>query len=484
MTDSGADPGVGQAYRRGRLIRGGAVVVAANVFQKVVGVVFVALLARKLGVDGFGGFSFAIAYGAFFQTIADLGLDVVATRELAAAPASEEGRIIGSTLAAKAVAVVASLLVAAAATLLFPVDLRVVALIASLTALADLPSTFALPLLARVRTLGPQLIQTVGVTASAAGLIAAAWAGLSVRWLVVIQVAVNVATGVALAVHSRRERSSRLQVDRATVRSLVRLALPLALSTFAVVVFVRIDQLMLGALGDIDEVGRYAVAVKVVEALNVVPIALAAVVLPTLSHLQQNEPGKAARLLGTAFRLQAAVMLPVAALGTVGGGVLLAGLFGESYRRSGTALALLLWAHYFASSWVIARQALIVVGRTGLLAALAILAAVLNVALNLWLIPAYGAVGAGWASLIAYAAPIFVGALIATVAEPFRACIAASVRPAISAGLVLALLVALRPWPILLLAAFAVVAPTALLVSRSVNVDELKDMVVSFRADR
>jgi PST family polysaccharide transporter len=466
------------------LLRGGAVVVAANVLQKLVGLVFVALLARELGVEEFGQFSFAIAYGAFFQTVADLGLDMVATRELAAAHEAEEGRIIGSALAAKAVAVLLSLLGAAGATLLFPLDLRVVALIAALTALADLPSTFALPLLARVRTLGPVFIQTIGVTVSAAALVASAWAGISVRWLVVIQVVVNIATGLALALYSRHVRASRLEVDRATVHALVKLALPLALSTFAVVVFVRIDQLMLGALGDVEDVGRYAVAVKVVEALNVVPIALAAVVLPTLSHLQQHEPDKATRLLETAFRLQAAVMLPLAALGTVGGGVLLAGLFGESYRGAGPVLALLLWAHYFASSWVIARQALIVVGRTGVLAALAILAAVLNVSLNLWLIPAYGTVGAGWASLIAYAATIFVGSSIDAVAQPFRACLAASVRPAISAGVVLALLAAVRPWPILLVVAFLLVAPAALFLTRSLEFQELKGMVVSFRSER
>lgn len=459
-------------------------VIVASVFQKVVGVAFIALLVRRLSVPSFGEFAFAIAYGGFFQVIADLGLDVATTRELAAAQPEDEGRILGSALAAKAAAVAVSLAVAAAATLVVPVDLRLVALIASFTALADLPSTLALARLARVRTLAPQLIQTAGITVSAVALLSAAVAGASVAWLVATQVGVNIATGLALAAFARDSDAASLTVDRATVVKLARIAAPLALSTFAVVVFVRVDQLLLGTVGDVSSVATYAVAVRVVEALNVIPIALAAVVLPTMSHLEHSDPRRAARVLNTAFRLQAAVMLPLAALGTVGGDVVLAAVFGDPYRSAGTALALLLWAHYFASSWVIARQALIVIGRTGLLAVMAIVAAALNVALNLWLIPEYGAVGAGWASLIAYAAPIFLGAFIRPVQVPFRACLRASLPAGVAAGAVLLALVALRDSPALLIVAFVVTTPPALFVTRALRVDELKGMAVSFRSDR
>jgi hypothetical protein len=49
---------------------------------------------------------------------------------------------------------------------------------------------------------------------------------------------------------------------------------------------------------------------------------------------------------------------------------------------------------------------------------------------------------------------------------------------------VLALLAAVRPWPILLVVAFVLVAPAALFLTRSLEFQELKGMVVSFRSER
>src|SRR5262245_23922403 len=58
------------------------------------------VLARGLGDEGFGVYSFVGVYMFFFGFIVDLGIERVVTRELAAAP-ERRGRLLGNAILLK-----------------------------------------------------------------------------------------------------------------------------------------------------------------------------------------------------------------------------------------------------------------------------------------------------------------------------------------------------------------------------------------------
>ncbi len=172
------------------------------------------------------------------------------------------------------------------------------------------------------------------------------------------------------------------------------------LSAVAYFLLLRLDQALLENFRGAAEVGVYSVAVYFGEMLWLLPGALT----PLLVHSASVGEGEPARDLDS---------LRAARLGflvTLGVGVplfflavpLLSLLAGGEYSASGQALrALLPGIVVFAPGAVLAGD---FIGR-GLphwntQASVATLA--INIAAGLWLIPRYGAVGAGWASSIAY----------------------------------------------------------------------------------
>jgi PST family polysaccharide transporter len=248
------------------------------------------------------------------------------------------------------------------------------------------------------------------------------------------------------------------------------------------IVYRRVDQLLLGGFGQVRDLARYAAAVRLVDALNIVPVAVATIALPTLAHLGSQPGGRSARadrFARVGFRFLAGMILPIAALGTVAGGTIVALIYGAQYRSAGGALSVLLWAHFFGFSGVLVDQVLIARGQSRSLAALTWAGAVVNVAIDLWAIPRFGGMGAAWGSLVAYSVPFIAGAFMPSVRDVFRSCLHASARPAAAAGLVLAVLWALHPGITWLLPAFVAVSLGALVLVRATTVAELREIASS-----
>lgn len=475
--------GVGRSQlpSRTHVVRGGAIVVASSIISKLLGLISAIVVARSLTVGGFGTFSFAIAYGSFFALFADLGLDSIATRELASRDVEDEGQVMGSVLAVKAAIVGISLVIAATGLLLYSPQLRVSGLVAALAVLNALPGTLGLVLVARLRMLPVAAIQVGGAFITLGSYLAvAAWHNTPVAFIVA-EASTTIVAGIVLGAFAHRS-VPHLHVNRRVVGSLLRSIAPLALGGIAILVYRRSDQLLLAALSDVSDVGHYAAAVKVVDSLNVVPEAVAVVALPVLARrvVEQSE----ARAADAGFRILAAIVLPVAAVGTVAGGPAMALIFGRRYSVAGAALAVLLWAHFFGFVGTLLAQLLVARRQEHALAGLLVAAAIVNVAINVWAIPRYADLGAAWASFAAYTVPFVVGSFVGPARAAVRSCLRSSLRPAIGAGVLMALLGVLQPslrWAILIT---VVVWPPLLLVTRSTSWMEVRALLTAAAGDR
>jgi O-antigen/teichoic acid export membrane protein len=162
----------------------------------------------------------------------------------------------------------------------------------------------------------------------------------------------------------------------------------------------RVDVLLLAALRvPAFEIGLYAAGVSVVTQLRQVPGAIGTVLLPRLAGATETE---AAEFTSAVVRPSLLVMLGAAAVLAPAGALGIPLLFGRDYAPAVAPFLVLLpgvaavtisrvLGRYFAA---VNRQRAILVLRAAVL--------VLNVALNLWLIPRSGILGAALASLISY----------------------------------------------------------------------------------
>lgn len=161
----------------------------------------------------------------------------------------------------------------------------------------------------------------------------------------------------------------------------------------------RVDVLMLAAFTSNREVGLYALAVTIIELVNIGTDAIATVVLRRQASSPLADAGSfTARVVGLAFIL---------VLGTVGALLVVSPwlvplVYGDAFTDSVPALLALAPGVIALAASRSAGGYILRLNRPWTVTALAASALSVNVGLNLVLIPAYGIVGAGLASSLAY----------------------------------------------------------------------------------
>lgn len=192
------------------------------------------------------------------------------------------------------------------------------------------------------------------------------------------------------------------QASWPTSRILIRRGWPLLISGLSAMLYMKSDQVMLEWLRGPAEVGQYSVAMRVAESLYFLPVVLANTFLPRIgqdSGSFETDPGlrqlyRMAWLLGVWMVALTAFVLP--SFTTF--------VFGEQYRDSIIALKFLAPCGFAVATGVASTTWL---NRRGgrLLKVIPLrtsAAMILNIVLNLWLIPSMGIAGAALATSASY----------------------------------------------------------------------------------
>jgi O-antigen/teichoic acid export membrane protein len=390
------------------LIRNSAVLLAGTAAAK--GLVFVStlVLTRMLGPEDFGRYSLIFAYLAFFELIADAGLDSLALREQAQ---GEKGsaRRLGDAIVLRAglAAVVIPL-----AVLAFPLvspdrrDLPLVA-IAGATLIASnrrtsLARLLEIPFRMRLRMGIPTLLGALAETLHLA-LLPLAIGAAGVAGAVGLQALAPLPFALVLLVYSLREVRPELRPRASSLVALARSAAPLMGIVLLNVFLVRVDVIMLRMLRGSVDVGLYSAPVRLVETANLLPILLMTSVYPLMAAAHPTDPARRDVLFRGSLRLLIAVLTPIAAIEILFARPLLGFLFGVEYLPSSGALPPLALAEFLIFTDVVVTYRFVAARQERWNLLFVLLAALVNIGANLMLIPTHGIAGAAVATLLAYA---------------------------------------------------------------------------------
>ena len=368
-------------------------------------------VARYLGPGQFGLLSYSIAFVDLFGAIAALGLDSLVVRDLVRDP-SRKYEILGTTFALKALGgLTAVLMVLGAVLLLNPDDslIRWLVAILAVGAVFRAFDTIDFWFQSRVRSKYAVIARSTAVLLVAAlrvgliwleaPLIAFAWASLAEALLV--------ALGLALVYRHDGQHLLVWRVGVGRGKALLSQSWPLILSGLAVLVYMRIDQIMLREMVGDQAVGVYSAALRISEAWYIIPVAVVSSVFPSIIRAKETSESLYYRRLEQLFGFMAGIGIAIALPMTFLSGPLVLLLFGERYQAAGSILAIHIWAAIFVFYGVVQSSWFINEGLTRLSLTRTAAGALVNVALNLVLIPAYGGVGAAIATVISYAIAAF-----------------------------------------------------------------------------
>lgn len=203
----------------------------------------------------------------------------------------------------------------------------------------------------------------------------------------------------------------------------------LGLSALFIFIYHRIDQIMLFRMHGPGMTGLYAAGVRLVEGLNVIPLALMSSLLPFMSLYAVSSPELFRKSYRLSFKYLLIVTVPLAVGTTIFSQAIISFFYGNQYASAGLALSILIWAEIFVFLGIVNNTILVAANQQFLDPIFTGGSAVINVFLNFILIPKYGLGGAALASLVAYATGPVMGYFISKTRDYSRTMFYYSLKP-------------------------------------------------------
>jgi PST family polysaccharide transporter len=366
-----------------------------------------AWLVRYLGPQQFGVYSYAVSFVALFADFAALGLDKIVVRDLARG-LLPGGKVLATALALRALAAILTVGLVFVVTELVEDEpqVRNAVLVLSVQLLFSPAMVLDLWFQSQVNSKYVVWIRTA-VTVAVAGVQAACiLAGLSLQAFLILVLVQSVLTTVGLLIcfWMVGPRAIRWRGSLALAAEMSRDAWPLLFAGMSIAIYMRIDQVMLGKLVGIEAVGTYGAAVKVSEIWYFVPTALAVSVFPSIVQMRSRATAEAyQRRLQSLYDGMALYSYLVILIMMSTAPLVIDALFGAAFQGSVAVLRVHILSLIFVSLGVIYTRWLVAEDLIPFSMITTFFGAVVNVVLNFALIPAFGAVGAAWATLISYA---------------------------------------------------------------------------------
>jgi O-antigen/teichoic acid export membrane protein len=360
-------------------------------------------VTRYLGPEQFGMLSYSMAFVGLFGVVSNLGMDSIVVREVIRNSVSVN-QILGTTFFLRQASAFVTALVAIAVIFVIRPDDPVTHTLVGILLITSFFNTLPIDVWFQSQVESKHVVwaknsayvlMCVGrfvLIQMQAPLVAFAWAAL---------VEVILSTTAQLAVYQFKHRA--LQEWRFNVswaKTLLKESWPLIISGMVVTIYMRIDLLMLGQMTNNKEVGIYSAAVKISEMWYFVPGAIVSSVFPSIVKSREN-PKLYYPRLQKLFNLMTLFAYAVALPLTFISHWLVSILYGAEFIDAAPILALHIWTGLFVSIGLARGPYIITEGLTHFSALTSTGGAVINIVLNYFLIPSYGAVGAAIATVIA-----------------------------------------------------------------------------------
>lgn len=402
--------------------------IVRNLFWAVVGKVvnmlgalFVGILvARYLGPEQYGTMNYVICYVALFQVFAYFGLDDIEIRE-EAAHAEEAELVIGTAFVIKLLLAFLSFALIALVVFMTKSDTytRWIIILYSFSVFFN---TLGVIRNYFTSIVWNEYIVKTEITRTLIGavlkLCLVLWHA-SLTWFIIATLfdAVLLSSGYFFAYKKKIGKVAQWRFNLEKAKFLLKQGFPLLLSGAAIVVYQRIDQLMIGDMIDKSSVGYFSVAVRFVEVFLFIPVILTQTIVPILVRIKNTDESR--------YMEKAQLFMNITVWGCIFLSVLISLIayplvtftFGEAYLPAVAVLQILSFKMIGMSLSQTSGQMIIIEKQQKYVVFRNIAGCVVCIGLNLILIPRYGICGSAMVTIVTV---LVSGCFIHLLIPPYR----------------------------------------------------------------
>lgn len=373
----------------------------------LLGALFVGILvARYLGPEQYGLMNYVISYVSLFQIFASFGMDNIEIREMSRQD-SDTDVILGTAFRIKLVLALITMALVIGTALIFEADRFTVAMIALYSVSIILNRFTVIRNYFTSIVWNEYIVKTeISRTLIGAGIKIALLLLKAPLWAFIAATTFDFAllsAGYVMAYRTKIGSMSLWRYDSTVAKYLLKQSFPMLLSGAAIVVYQRIDQVMIKNMMDTYAVGQFSVAVRFTEVIIFIPTILAQTITPLLVKTYEKDKDeymyKSQLFMNVSVWLCMLVSIAVACLSYW----LVYFTFGRDYISSVSSLQIMAFKSVFTALFVTSGQMIIIQGIQKYAAVRNLFGAVACVLMNFLFIPVLGINGAAISALVATA---------------------------------------------------------------------------------
>ncbi|HST68367.1 MAG TPA: flippase [Solirubrobacterales bacterium] len=481
-----SEPTTHRATRVGsrRILGDVSVQLGGQIVNVALGIVTTVVLVRALEATRYGEWATIMAIIDLVAMVGNFGLETVVIR-LATQEPEREGAWVGAAATLRMAIALPALLVFVAVLAVVAADdeMLLAGIVLSLLYITSVLSTLRIVFRLHVRNHVTVFFTTLNSILWAGSVIAIAALDGGIVEFAVAFVVITFIVQVCLAIVALRTIHVRWRGSHKLWGRMLGIGISVGIAATLTFAYGRIDQLLVYELApNPEEVGVYAAMYKILDNAGFVPMAVMVTMFPVMAGLFPADRPRLRRVMQMAIDYLGFVALGGLALTIVAAEPIIELLYGEEFTSGATVLTVLIAAFIPICIGNVAGNMVVAMDLQRRYLWLAALGLVLNVALNVVLIPEYGIEAAAWVTL----ATEVVVVAFATVMVLRRMEMRLSLRR-LALALLAATAAALAVWglrqagagAIALILAMAALYPALLVALRALDVAQLKRLVRS-----
>ncbi len=458
----------------------------ASVGQKVISFVYFTLIARNIGAEGTGKYFFALSFTTVFVVFIDLGLTQVLIREGAKSKEKLQ-KYFSSVIFTKIFLGILTYL--AAFTVInimgYPVETRHLVYLSAVTMLFD---SIHLTIYGVLRAIGNLKYEAIAIIGSQLITLILGTTFLYLKFpLIFLILAFTIPSFLnvvysSIVLFKKYQIKLKAKLDKEILRFMAVIAVPFALASIFGRVYSYIDSILLSKLAGDVAVGWYSIPYKITYAFQFMPLALMATLYPKFSEYFAKDKKRLAFTFERAIKYLMIIVFPIAiGIGVLSRDIILS-LYTAEYINSILPLQILLAGLVFSYLSFPVGSFLNASNRQVTQTIIVFFVMVINIILNVILIPRIGVVGAAISALVGnICLTVFGYFIIPSIAKISHWFLFKSFLQIFTSAVVMGLGVyfinQISHYTIAILVA-VVVYPIMLFMTRAITVGQLKEAMV------
>lgn len=358
--------------------------------------------ARRLGADHFGVFSYGFALAHLFSIFMDLGISIYTVQQVSR-DHGKAPKYLGAILLAKSVLTILGVLLILAVGVIMQRDettLWALLILGVCIALDNIGGSFNAIFEAHEK------MHYEAIIISGSNFIMA-MTGFTVLYFTpdILLFCTTYAFGATLRAASscvwclKKYDRPIFSIDVTFMTDLFRKGLPFALVMIFIHIYGYVDTLILAVYCENAIVGYYNAAYRLVEAPLFIIQSLSTAIFPVLSRLYIQDKSQLIKIVQQFFQKAAALGLSISLVVAMVSKDLIELIYGQEYKAAAAVLPILIFSIAIIMPNTICGNTIRAINKQTVSAKVTGLGAIINMLLNLMLVPYFSLVGAAWATI-------------------------------------------------------------------------------------